>query len=253
MLPTQNPFRAIAVPCTFLECQFAYIFAGICPGSAVDDFPKGRSLANSAGEGGKRIANTVSDGFGKKKACRIQNNPQAFFSVGEVSQALANVASSSLRRVASLSSELRCFLKAPGGLQDLTLSPRLFRRMRNARRVPKHKKKSICFENPASFFRNLFPESNLRIFQKGCVVFEKDAGQATQPRELQFLHRDFPCNCYKGPSAALVWQSVTQSAATSHSVADRQLWLVAASEPIPLIGIRDNLAVLALALRGKFL
>ena len=85
------------------------------------------------------------------------------------------------------------------------------------------------------------------------MVFEKDAGQATPPGELQFLHRDFPCNCYKGSAATLVWRAVTQSAARSHSVANWQLWLVAASEPIPLIGIRDNLAVLALALRGKFL
>lgn len=82
----------------------------------------------------------------KKGLSDSKQSAGLFFSAGEVSQALANVASSSLRRAASLSSELRCFLKAPGGLQDLTLSPRLFRRMRKARRMPKHKNKSISFE-----------------------------------------------------------------------------------------------------------
>ena len=46
----------------------------------MDDFPKGRSLANSAGEGGKRIANTVSDGFGKKGLSDSKQSAGLFFS-----------------------------------------------------------------------------------------------------------------------------------------------------------------------------
>jgi len=63
-----------------------------------------------------------------KKGLSDLKQSAGLFSVGEVSQALASVANSFLRRVASLSSEHRCFLKASAGLQDLTLSPRLFRR-----------------------------------------------------------------------------------------------------------------------------
>lgn len=72
-----------------------------------------------------------------KKACRISNNPQAFFRDGKVSQALTIVASSALRRAASLSPKLRGFLKAAVGLQDLTLSPRLFQNKQHASCMPK--------------------------------------------------------------------------------------------------------------------
>ncbi len=74
-----------------------------------------------------------------KKACRISNNPQAFFRDGKVSQALTIVASSALRRAASLSPKLRGFLKAAVGLQDLTLSPRLFQNKQYASRMPNQK------------------------------------------------------------------------------------------------------------------